>query len=229
MEYTNTGIVYDVKSFFYKIFGWMSVGLALTAATSFYVYQSPVLFTKIYQSGWMLLGLFLAQLALVVIISAFIERLNLFAAIGCFLLYSGLMGIMLASIFQVYQISSIYMVFAITAGMFLAMALFGYLTKADLTTVGSFAYMGLIGLLIGLIINIFLKSSAVDYALTLVGIGVFVVLTAYDVQKLKNLGMMLKRQGSSESKIAIVGALMLYLDFINLFLFLLRFMGKRKD
>jgi uncharacterized protein len=146
-----------------------------------------------------------------------------------FLGYSFLTGITLSSIFAVYTMASIYLAFGVASGMFLSMALYGYFAKDDLTGVGSFARMALFGIIIAMVLNIFMKSSQLDYIISLFGVGIFTLLAAYDTQKIKQLGYMLLGQGDDEHRAALVGALTLYLDFINLFLFLLRLLGRSRD
>lgn len=217
------------SSFMYKVYGWMAAGLAITAGTAFYVYTNTALFNAIFKHFYIIIGLFIAQLALVIALSGFVMRMSTAAATMAFIAYSVLTGVTLSSIFYAYTSSSIYLAFAVTAGMFGSMAIYGYVTKDDLTGVGSIARMGLFGIIIALLVNLFVKSAAADYIISLIGVGVFTLLTAYDSQKIKQLGSALVGQGEVVNKVAIVGALTLYLDFINLFLFLLRVMGKNRQ
>lgn len=218
-----------LSSFMYKVYGWMSLGLFLTAATAYGVYVNPSLFAFFLASKFAFFGIFIAQIAIVIAFSAFIKKMSYPTAIVAFVVYSVLMGLTMSSIFFIYQIASIYMVFVIATGMFGTMAVYGYLTKADLTGFGNIMIMGLIGLLIGSLVNMFMQSSSFHYFLSFLGVAVFTGLVAYDVQRIKSLGFHLIGQGELESKVALVGALTLYLDFINLFLFLLQLLGKRKD
>jgi FtsH-binding integral membrane protein len=224
--YTASG---SIAQFMYKVYGWMAAGLALTAGTAYYIFSNPVIFHKIFSSPLSLILLIIAQFAAVIALSGFVTRMSVTTAGATFLGYSLLTGITFSSIFMVYTMQSIYLAFGIAAGMFGTMALYGYVTKDDLTGVGSMARMGLFGIIIAMIVNIFLRSAQMDYIISLVGVAVFTLLAAYDNQKIKQMGQMLIGQGEMASKVAIVGALTLYLDFINLFLFLLRLFGQRRN
>lgn len=174
-------------------------------------------------------GLIILQLGLVFVISGMVNRLSGTMATGLFMLYSALTGLTLSSIFIAYTYSSIASTFVVTAGMFGAMSLYGYTTKRDLSGFGSMLFMGLIGIVLASLVNIWLKSPALMWAITYIGVLVFVGLTAYDTQKLKAMGEQLNADDKdSFRKYAIVGALTLYLDFINLFLMLLRIFGNRR-
>lgn len=221
-------MVRPVEQFMYKVYGWMFAGLAITAATSYSLFKFyPEVLYKIICSPamWVLI---IAQLGLVIVLSAAINKLNYATAAGMFLVYSFLTGISLAPIFFVYTLGSIYTTFLVASGMFGGMALYGYFTETDLTTVGSIARMGLYGLILAGIVNYFIASSHMDFILSIGGVIIFTLLTAHDVQKIKGLSMYADREEGMEGKIAILGALTLYLDFINLFLYLLRLMGNRK-
>lgn len=212
-----------------KVYLWMSVALAITAGVAYYVFSQPALFKSLTSSPGIMFGLIIAQLALVIGLSFFIMRMSLFAALAAFITYAALVGLTLSVIFGVYTESSIYATFAITAGMFAVTALYGYTTDADLTSFGSFGLMALFGLIIGGVVNMFLQSEAFDYVISFFGVIVFTLLTAYDVQKLKYIGQSMVADRETMGKVAVIGALTLYLDFINLFLYLLRFLGKQKD
>lgn len=217
------------KSLLYKVYGLMGVALAITAGVAFYIATDAAIMQTLFHNPWLMFGIFIVQLILVVVLSAAIMRLSFPVALMLLIAYSILMGLTLSAIFIIYPLGSIYTAFVVAAGMFACMGLYGYFTKADLTVMGSYTMMALFGLIIGFLVNMFLKSSAVDYILTLVGVVVFTLLTAYDVQKIKQLGIALAGQGEAEKKIVVVGALTLYLDFINLFLMLLRLMGRRNS
>ena len=217
------------SSFMSGVYGWMSCALAITAGVSYYVASTPAVFTYIYTHSGIILGLFIAQLALVFGITLFINRISFATALVLFLVYAGTLGITLSSIFYVYTEVSIITTFLTTAGMFGAMSLYGYTTKADLTSVGSMSRMVLIGLVIGMFINMFFKSEQFDYILSGIGVVIFVLLTAYDTQKIKQIGRSMLVDEEMTAKVTLIGALTLYLDFINLFLFLLRFMGNRRE
>lgn len=211
-----------------KVYTWMALALVITGFTAYYVATTPSLLSIIYSNQVVLWGLIIAELALVIGLSAAINRLSLTTATLLFVLYSVLNGAMLSSVFLIYTTASIANVFFITAGTFGAMAVYGYFTKKDLTSWGRILLMALIGIIIASVVNIFLRNSMFDLVISYIGVAIFVGLTAYDSQKIKE--MMLQAPDASEQtqKIALLGALTLYLDFINLFLYLLRIFGKRE-
>jgi len=211
-----------------QVFVWMSLGLALTAGTAFATAGSQTMTQLVFGNLFVFFGLIIAELGLVIGISKAINRLSLAAATGLFFLYSALNGITLASIFMVYSLGSIGGVFLITAGTFGAMSLYGLTTKRDLTKIGSLAFMGLIGIIIAGLVNLFLQSSMLSLIVSVIGLVIFIGLTAYDTQKIKEMAAM-TTDGESEGKVAVLGALSLYLDFINLFLILLRLFGNSDD
>lgn len=212
-----------------KVYVWMALALIITGVTAFGVANSPGVINAIYSNSAVMWGLIIAELALVIGISAAINRLSLATATLLFVLYSAINGVVLSSIFLVYTTSSIASVFFITAGTFAVMAFVGYTTKADLTSLGKILLMALIGLIIASLVNVFfLKSTGFDLIVSYVGVLIFVGLTAYDSQKIKQMLMMAPDAGESSQKLALLGALSLYLDFINLFIYLLRILGKRE-
>jgi FtsH-binding integral membrane protein len=219
----------QLADFMYRVYGWMTAALMVTAAVAYYVSTVPSLYSALFKSSWMLIGLFIAQIGLVIGLTAAIGRLSYAAASILFMVYAASLGLTLSAVFLVYEVGSIYLTFFVTAGMFGAMCVYGYLTKADLTKVGSIATMALFGLVIGLLVNMFFQSKTTDYILSGFGVLIFTALTAYDAQKIKQLGYQLLHAQQDLAKIAVLGALTLYLDFINLFLFLLRFLGKQRD
>jgi len=210
-----------------KVYLWMTMALVITGFTAYGVANTPALKAALYSNPTIFWILAIAELALVFGVTAAINRISLTTATLMFILYSVLNGAMLSSIFLVYTQSSIATVFFITAGTFGAMALVGYTTKTDLSSMGKILFMALIGLIIATIVNFFVKSSGLDLILSYVGVLIFVGLTAWDSQKIKQ--MMLQAPDASEGmqKMALLGALTLYLDFINLFIYLLRIFGKR--
>lgn len=228
-NFSNQSYSARVINSMYGVYAWMCLALALTAGTAYYVSITPAFFMALNKYPSLLIVLMIAQLALVVILSMFLQKMNLVTAIGLFILYSLSMGVTLSAIFWVYTLSSIFATFLVTAGMFGAMAIYGYVTKTDLSSIGSIALMAIIGLILGGLVNMFLKSESFDYVLSAVGVVVFTLLTAYDVQKIKYMTQEMQADGQDISKISIMGALMLYLDFVNLFLYLLRFMGRKKE
>jgi FtsH-binding integral membrane protein len=218
-----------LQSFMAGIYSWMSCALAITAAVAYYVAAHSEFLLYIQTHPLMLIVLFVAQLGLVIALSALIYRMSFVTALALFVVYAALMGLTLSTIFALYTTASIVTTFITTAGMFGAMALYGYFTKTDLTTIGSLSIMMLFGLIIGMFVNIFMQNQTFDFILSGIGVIVFTLLTAYDVQKLKLLGQQLHGQDEMTNKITLLGALTLYLDFINLFLFMLRFMGNRRE
>lgn len=225
----NYSMTEIAKNLMYKVYGIMALALTVTAAVAYYLASQPFLMYKMVHNSWLVFGLFLVQLSLVIILSAAILRLSFSAALALLILYSVLMGVTLSTIFILYTAQSIYIAFFVTAGMFGCMALYGYFTKTDLTNMGNYTTMALFGLIIGLLVNMFLKNGVFDYILTLAGVVIFTLLTAYDVQKIKKMGAYLMGQGATLNKMAVLGALTLYLDFINLFLMILRLMGRRNN
>lgn len=218
-----------IGQFMYRVYGWMMLGLLVTGAIAYYVSTVPAIYEYIFTKPAVLIGLFVMQIALAIGLSFFIMRMNFAVAALMFFLYAATLGITLSSIFLVYTASSIYGTFLVAGLMFGIMCVYGYFTKADLTTVGNISMMAVIGLIIGGVVNIFLKSPAFNYVLSGIGVIVFTLLTAYDSQKIKQMAQQLMMDQSAMNKIAILGALTLYLDFINLFLYLLQFMGKKRD
>ena len=211
-----------------KVYVWMSLALVLTGVTAYGVATSPGVLNAIFNNQILFWGLVIAEFALVIGISAAIHKLSLTTATLMFVLYSVINGAVLSSIFLIYTMSSIASVFFITAGIFAVMAFIGYTTKKDLTSMGKILFMALIGIIIATIVNIFLKSSGLEMIVSYLGVLIFVGLTAYDSQKIKNMLLMAPDAGEGAQKLALLGALTLYLDFINLFIYLLRIFGRRE-
>jgi FtsH-binding integral membrane protein len=216
-----------ITSFLSKVYGWMFLGLLVTAGTAFVVASSPVLVETFIRTRGLFWILLFGQLGLVLWLSVRVEKMSPVTAATLFMIYSVTVGITTSIILLVYTATSLFATFVVTAGMFGALALFGTFTKRSLAGVGQFAFMGLIGLIIAMIVGLFWQSSALQFVISVVGVIVFTGLTAWDAQRLKHMAVALPdgRVGAY----AVVGALSLYLDFINLFFFLLRFMGGRKD
>ncbi len=220
------------KTFLSNVFSWMFLGLLSTAGTA-YIFSgnASLMALLVTETGLSVLGwvVMLGPLGFVLLMSFGFQRLSSITMIVLFLVYSVLMGMSLSFIFLAYSLGSVVSTFAITAGMFGTMALLGYTTKTDLTKFGSVMIMGVVGIVIASVVNLLIfKSSAFDYLISLLGVLIFTGLTAYDVQKLKRIGSGIEIEGESTRKLVIMGALTLYLDFINLFLFLLRFLGNRR-
>lgn len=216
--------------FMSQVYRWMTIGLGVTALTAYAVAGSPRLVMAIMSNYAIMIALIVVQLGLVVALGAAIHKFSAGVATGIFLLYALLNGLTLSSIFIVYPIGSIANAFLTCTGMFLAMSVYGTVTKRDLTGMGNFMFMGLIGIIIAMIVNIFLASSMLDFVISCVGVIVFTGLTAYDTQKLRQFGEAAPLDDATAIRRgAILGALDLYLDFINLFLMLLRLFGGNRD
>src|SRR5829696_3104203 len=216
-----------VTAFLSKVYGWMFLGLLITAGTALAVASSPILIETLILNRILFWILVLGQLGLVFYLSARVEKMAPTTAAGLFMLYSALVGVTSSVILLMYTGASIVSTFVITAGMFGALAVFGTTTKRSLAGVGQFMFMGLIGLILASVVGIFWQNSALQFVITVVGVLVFTGLTAWDAQRLKQMAVALPdgRVGAY----AVVGALSLYLDFINLFFFVLRLIGGRRD
>lgn len=212
-----------------KVYLWMTMALMITGITAAGVANSPNILALIYSSQVVMWGIIIAEFGLVMYISARLEKLSLSTATTLFALYSILNGVMLSSIFLLYSTAIISKVFFITAGTFGVTALYGYATKKDLSSFGNILFMALIGLVIATVVNIFMKSAMFDLILSYIGVIIFVGLTAWDSQKIKHMMMVQQDADESAQKLALIGALSLYLDFINLFLYLLRIFGRSDD
>ena len=211
-----------------KVYVWMAMALAITAITAYGVASSPALTSLIFGNKLIFFGLIIAELVLVFWVSARIEKLSLTKATLMFIVYSVLNGATLATIFFAYSPEIITKTFFVTAGTFGAMAVYGYFTKSDLSSWGKLLIMAVIGLIIAGVVNIFLRSQLMDFVVSVIGVLIFVGLTAYDSQKIKRMLMMQADMGETAQKVALMGALSLYLDFINLFLYLLRLFGRER-
>ena len=216
-----------VTDFLRKVYGWMFFGLGITALVAYTLSSSPGLVQALVANHLVFLALFIAQLGLVFYLSARVERLSIGTATWLFILYAALTGVTFSVILLAYTGASVATTFVVTAGMFGALAVFGSTTKRSLAGMGQFLFMGLIGLVLASIVGMFWNNDALQFLISVVGVIVFTGLTAWDAQRLKQMAATVpsERVGSY----AIVGALTLYLNFINLFLFLLRFMGGRRD
>ncbi|MDR1031897.1 MAG: Bax inhibitor-1/YccA family protein [Holosporales bacterium] len=219
---------YGLRSYMARVYNYMAAGLGITGAVSYFVYNVPSLLYTVHTSPLRYLFM-LAPLALVLVFGFRIHKMSLSAAQGCFWAYASLMGVSLSYLFVLYSGESITRVFFITAIMFLSMSIWGHTTKRDLTEFGAFLFMGLVGLVIASLVNLFMHSSMLHFVTSVVGVLVFTGLTAYDTQKIKS--SYYYGSGSNAEalgKQAVYGALMLYLDFINIFISLLHIMGERK-
>ena len=207
-----------------RVYVKMLVAMLVTAVTSIYVSGSETILRFIYGNTFVTIGLVISQIAVVLVLSGRLNKLSITSATLLFYLYSVLTGVVFSSILLLYTATSVGMTFLITAGVFAAMSIYGFTTSNDLTKFGSIMFMALIGLIICSVVNIFLKSSGMEWIISLAGVAIFIGLTAWDTQKIKNAAMY-ATDGTSAEKLATFGALSLYLDFVNLFLYLLRFFG----
>ncbi len=223
------------RAFITKVYMWMALALAITGLVATATFSNEAFMMQLLSGPFMLL-LVLAQLGVVFVLSLAVNKLSSGVATGLFIAYAALTGVTFSTLFLVYTTESIATVFFITAGMFAVISVYGFITKTDLTKVGNIAIMALIGIIIASIVNIFLRSSALYWIVSIVGVVVFVALTAYDTQRIKRManGFAMQTVDGEEklveikSKAAVLGALALYLDFINLFLMLLRLLGNRR-
>jgi FtsH-binding integral membrane protein len=212
-----------------KVYAWMAIALGLTGAVSYFVASTPAIYTNFYSNSLIPMVFAIGTMIFGMWLLSSIQKLSVSAAVGCFALYSTLLGVTLSSIFLVYTAGSIASTFFVSAGMFGAMSVVGGVVKRDLSGFGRFLMMGLIGFVIASVVNIFFKSPAMYWALTYIGVFIFAGLTVYDTQRLRNMAYELEGEDESTvTKVAVLGAMHLYLDFINLFLMLLRIFGERK-
>lgn len=235
MSERNSSILQNVtareRTILKNVYLWMTAGLGLTALVAFFVASNPSLLRALVGNTLGFLLIIVGQFALVFYLSARLDRMSQSSAIGAFLAYSALNGIMLSTLFAVYAGVVIYKTFFTTALMFGGMSLYAMTTKRDLNKIGSYLVMGLWGLIIASLINMFFRSSGLDYLISFIGVGIFLGLTAWDTQKIIRMN---EQYGSSIdeetfTKLSIIGALSLYLDFLNLFLFLLRIFGRSNN
>lgn len=225
VQRTGSGL----QTFMAQVYGWMTVGLLLTAFVALYVASSEALLSMIFSSKIVFFGLIIAQLGLVFVLSGMVHKMSGAMATSLFMLYSVLTGVTISSVLLLYTASSIASTFFICAAMFGALSVYGYTTKRSLTGMGSFLFMGLIGIIIASIVNIFMQSSMMSMVISYAGVLIFAGLTAYDTQKLKDMGNEINQEDKENMRrYSIMGALTLYLDFINLFLMLLRILGDRR-
>lgn len=230
-QYQATQTQVRVNTFVRSVYNWMAIGLGLTGLVAYYVASSESLLKLIFGNQLIFFGLIIGELAMVFYLSARINRLQASTATGLFLFYAFLNGVTLSAIFIVYSRTSIASTFFICAATFAASSVFGWVTKRDLTGMGNFMFMGLIGIIIASVVNIFMQNSGMHMIIGYIGVIVFVGLTAYDTQKIKNMALSQPADIGAGviRKGAIMGALSLYLDFINLFLMMLRIFGGGRD
>lgn len=228
-SYPLSPAVRVTTTFLTKVFNWMAVGLAITAGLAFAVANSPAIQQLIFGNKLIFYALIFGELGMVLYLSVRIEKMTATMATALFLSYSALNGVTMAAVLLMYTAASVAITFAVAGGMFAAMAVYGTVTKRDLTGMGSFMFMGLIGIILASLVNMFMHSPAMEWAISVIGVIVFTGLTAYDIQKISRYGSSVMTEGNTAiRKGAIMGALSLYLDFINLFLSLLRLLGDRR-
>lgn len=216
------------RKFLLNVYNWMAMGLAITGVIAYGVAGSEFSY-KLATSPFLYFGLFIVQIAIVFGLSAAINRIPSGVAIGAFFLYSALTGLTFSILFMVFTGASIASTFLICAGMFAGVSVFGYVTKMDLSKFGTYLFMALIGIILASVVNIFLTSPMMNWIISIVGVLVFTGLTAYDTQKIKQMSQTTDFDSEQGKKAAVIGALALYLDFINLFMFLLNLLGSRRD
>jgi FtsH-binding integral membrane protein len=217
-----------IPAFLARVYAWMTAGLLVTALAAFVTLSTPAILQFVFGTKFVFWGLMIAELGLVVWLSGMVGKLSATAAGAVFLLYSALNGLTLSAIFLAFTSASIVSTFVVTAGTFGAMSLYGLVAKRTLDGLGSFAFMGLIGVVLASIVNIFLKNDMLGFVVSCVGVIVFVALTAYDTRKLKMMAAAVDGASEEGRRASVSGALALYLDFINLFLMLLNLFGRRR-
>lgn len=224
---TDVGVQAETNRFMQRVYGWMAFALVVSGGIAYYASIDVRLYTLIFENG-LFMPLLLVELWLVIGLSWLINKMNAITAITLFVIYSIVTGLTLSVIFLVYELGSIVSIFGITSLIFAAMSIYGYTTQKDLTGIGTMAIFGLIGIIIAGIVNLFLQNSVFDMIISIIGVIVFIALTAYDTQKIKSMNIIGNEWTDEDTKEAIIGALTLYLDFINLLLKLLSLFGKRK-
>jgi FtsH-binding integral membrane protein len=230
-SFSQNAVTIKTNSFIRSVYNWMAIGLALTGVTAYYVSHSQAMLQLIYGTPGLIMILIFAELGFVFFLSARIQKLQATTATALFAIYAVLNGITLSYIFLAYTATSIVSTFIICAVTFLTCSIYGMITKKDLTSLGGFMFMGLIGIIIASVVNIFLQSSAMQMIISYIGVIVFIGLTAYDTQKLKTMSATIPNNatGAMIRKGALMGALALYLDFINLFILMLSIFGGSRD
>jgi FtsH-binding integral membrane protein len=218
----------ETAEFMQKVYGWMCLGLVVSGVTAFFVASNPAILKVILLNRFVFYGLLIGQLLLVIYLSKWVEKIHADLTVLLFLVYCFATGLTLSVIFLVYTLSSIAQTFFISAGTFGAMSVFGYFTKKDLTGMGQILLMGLFGIIIASVVNLFMKNETASWVISILGVLIFTGLTAYDTQKIKQTNILGNSGTDQDKKESIMGALTLYLDFINLFLNLLRLFGKRR-
>lgn len=231
MEYTNRSLSaepFNHSSFMAAVYTWMSIALIVSITVAYIFSTDPALYVPLFQNGLLFWVLMALQVGIVLFLSAMINRLRLITALVMFFIYAALNGVTLSTIFMLYELPSLVTTLAVTAGMFGSMALYGYYTKKDLGSYGSLALLVVWGLILSTLINVWLGNQLISFVISAAGVVIFSFLTAYDVQKIKTIAYEHSTNGRSPGAIGVLGALILYLDFINMFLYLLQFLGNKK-
>jgi hypothetical protein len=227
--YSSDSVAAENARFMLRVYNWMTAGLALTGVIAYIVSNDPTLQALIFSNKLIFFGLLIAEIGLVFWLAARVMQMSAMTAMSVFMGYSALNGLTFSAIFMVYSSATISGAFLVTAGTFGVMSFIGYTTKRDLSSMGSFLMMGLIGIIIASLVNIWMQSPAVQWAITYIGLFIFIGLTAYDTQRIKSMNIIGNEGTEEDTKEAISGALALYLDFINMFLFILQIMAGSRD
>ena len=222
-------IAAEQQRFMVRVYNWMTAGLGLTGLVAWIVASDPTISGIIFSNTLVMIGLVIAQLGLVFWLASRVMQMSVMTAMTVFMGYAALTGLTFSSIFIIYPVATIASAFVVTAGTFAAMSFYGYVTKRDLTAWGSFLFMGLIGIILASVVNFWMQSPMIHAVVTYAGVLIFVGLTAYDTQKIKEMNILGNEGTEEDTKEAIRGALSLYLDFINLFLMILQIMGGNRD
>lgn len=230
MNYHNQG-QYSAMSegFMSKVYAWMCAGLTTTAAVAYYLGHNKALMLKLSSGFVPLMLLLFAQLGIIFYLSANIQKMSYVTAGALYIIFTGLMGVSIAPVQFVYTEASILNVFITASVMFIVMAIYGWVTKSDLSSMGNLLFMGLIGLIVAGLVNMFFMSSMFSMVISACGVGIFALLTAYDVQRLKHFSQQVIASPEDAGRMAIMGAIQLYLNLINLFMYLLQLFGERRD
>lgn len=229
--FTSANYSAGLKEHFLKVYNYMAMALAITGAVSLGVSKSTQLMKLLFSNPFLMIIIALMPIGISVYMGVRMHKMSLESLIICLAVYAGLIGLTLSPIFLIYTGTSIVRIFFISASVFGIVSIYGYTTKKDLTSFGSFLFMGLIGLVIASLVNAFLKSSMMDFVISIIGLGIFIGLAAFDTQKIKNIYFSMAYSGQNQEftqKLAVMSALQLYLDFINIFIFMLRLFGEKK-
>jgi len=229
MFHVEYSVQKQISNFMYAVYAWVAVGLAIASATAYSIASSPSFFLTLRQSPLLMVGIFVGQIVLVMIFAGMMRLLNFFVAMMLFIILTASYGVTFSSILYAYTTASVLATFITTAATFAVMATYGYLTRSDLTSMGSMAMTILFGMIIAMLVNIFLQSQPFNIIISGIGVVIFTLLIAYDSQKIKRIGQEMLYHNEALNKVALLGAFTLFLDFINLFLFLLQFLGRRRD